>query len=93
VNSFTATTNEILAEYEKQTGSKWDVEYIPLDKLIRLEEEAWSENSKQATGFTLRRIWTEGGTLYDRPRDNEAIGFTDAETIEIAVAKTVKVQS
>jgi hypothetical protein len=93
VNSFTTTTKEVLAEYEKQTASKWSVEYVPLDELIRLEDEAWKVNPLQATGFTLKRIWTEGGTIYDRPRDNEAIGFTDPETLETAVARAIKAQT
>ena len=33
VNSFTATGKQILAEFERQTGAKWDVEYTPVEKL------------------------------------------------------------
>ncbi|TID18548.1 putative GTP-binding protein [Venturia nashicola] len=91
VNSFTATPDEVLAEYEKQTGAKWEKEYIPLDQLKQLEEEAWEKGVPWATGFTLKRIWTEGGTLYES-RDNEAIGFTNPDTLEEAVAKAIKVQ-
>ncbi|KAE9968719.1 hypothetical protein BLS_005680 [Venturia inaequalis] len=91
VNSFTATPDEILAEYEKQTGAKWEKEYIPLDLLKQLEEEAWEKEVPWATGFTLKRIWTEGGTLYES-RDNEAIGFTKPDTLADAVAEAIKVQ-
>jgi len=93
VNSFTTTPDAILGEYEKQTGSKWDVSYTSLADLERLEQKAWDDGSPVATGFTLRRIWTEGGTLYDRPSDNEAIGFTDPETLATVVAKVIKAQS
>ncbi|KAF2418452.1 isoflavone reductase family protein [Tothia fuscella] len=93
VNSFTTTPHEILAEYEKQTGSKWDVSYTLLDELVHLEEQAWNAEEPRATGFTLRRVWTEGGTLYDRPRDNEAIGFTTPDSLADAVATAIKVQS
>jgi hypothetical protein len=93
VNSFTATTNEIVAEFEKQTGSKWDISYTPLDELKTLEQEAWDKGDPKATAFTLRRIWTEGGTLYDKPRDNEVIGFGETETLKDAVRDAIKVQS
>lgn len=92
VNSFTATPEEILAEYEKQTGAKWEKEYIPLELLKQLEEEAWEKEVPWATGFTLKRIWTEGGTLY-ASRDNEAIGFTKPDTLADAVAEAIKVQN
>jgi hypothetical protein len=93
VNSFTTTPNEILAEFEKQTASKWDVSYTSLEELNRLEQNAWDDGYPGATGITLRRIWTEGGTLYNKPRDNEAIGFTDPETLESVVSKVIKAQS
>jgi hypothetical protein len=92
VNSFTTTPDDILAEYEKQTGAKWEKEYISLDQLKTLEEEAWNKGVPWATGFTLKRIWTEGGTLYEQ-RDNEAIGFTQPDTLADAVAEAIKVQS
>jgi nucleoside-diphosphate-sugar epimerase len=76
VNSFTTTGKETVAEFEKQTGSKWDVSYTPLDQLKKLEEQAWEEDWPSKTPLTLRRIWTEGGTLYEN-RDNGKIGFDD----------------
>lgn len=91
VNSFTATPDEILAEFENQTGAKWGREYVPLGELKNLEEEAWEKGLPWATGFTLKRIWTEGGTLYES-RDNEAIGFTKPDTLADAVAEAIKVQ-
>lgn len=80
VNSFTTTPNEIAAEYEKQTGSKWDVSYTSLDELRTLEKDAWESGNPLATVYTLRRIWTEGGTLYDM-RDNWRIGEPEMETL------------
>ncbi|QDS75962.1 hypothetical protein FKW77_003701 [Venturia effusa] len=91
VNSFTATPDEILAEFERQIEAKWEKEYIPLDLLKQLEEEAWEKEVPWATGFTLKRIWTEGGTLYES-RDNETVGFTSPETLADAVAEAIKVQ-
>jgi hypothetical protein len=94
VNSFTATSHEILAEFEKQTGGeKWEVSYTPLDELRKLEDEHWASGVPYATGFTLKRIWTEGGTLYDKPRDNESIGFKDTQTLADAVSDAIKVQT
>ncbi|KAK2023472.1 NmrA-like family protein [Colletotrichum zoysiae] len=90
VQSFVATGNDILAEFEKQTGAKWDVTYTPLQKLREAEEKAWAEGVPFATIFTLRRIWAEGGTLYDKT-DNETIGLGpgDVETLEVAVKRAL----
>lgn len=82
VNSFTATPHQILAEFEKQTGGqKWAVQYTPLDELKRLEAQAWEKEIPIATAFTLRRIWTEGGTLYEQ-RDNVKIGDPKVDSLE-----------
>ncbi|OAP62971.1 hypothetical protein AYL99_02198 [Fonsecaea erecta] len=94
VNSFTATDSEILKEFEKQTGGQpWKVFYTSLDTLKKLEKEAWDAEKPYATIFTLKRIWAEGGTLYDK-RDNyliEAEGVM--ETLADAVAEAIKVQT
>ena len=91
MNSFTTTPDEILAEYEKQVDAKFDVQYTSLDELRKLEQENWEKNGIGATGWILRRIWTEGGTLYES-RDNEKIGFTNQETLEDVVSRAVKTQ-
>jgi len=94
VNSFTSTGNEILAEFEKQTGSKWEVHHTSLDELKRIEEETWSKGVPYATGVTLKRIWISGGTLYEK-RDNEKIGLKDEdmETLEQIVVGVIKSQT
>jgi hypothetical protein len=92
VNSFTTTPDEILAEYERQLGFKLDVEYTALDDLRKWEKEAYKEKGLGATGWILKRIWTEGGTLYDS-RDNENIGFTTPETLQDVVARVIKKQT
>ncbi|KAF1843781.1 NAD(P)-binding protein [Cucurbitaria berberidis CBS 394.84] len=78
VNSFTTTGKEALAEFEEQTGAKWEVSYTSLEELKRLEEEAWEKDSPIKTVFTLHRIWLEGGTLY-KVRSNGEIGFEGKE--------------
>lgn len=85
-----ATGKDILAEYEKQTGAKWEVVYSPLQKLREAEEKAWADGVPYATIFTLRRIWAEGGTLYEKT-DNERIGLgpQDVETLEVAVKRSL----
>ncbi|KZZ96991.1 NmrA-like family protein [Ascosphaera apis ARSEF 7405] len=89
VNSFTTTPNDILAEFQKQTGEKqWDVTYTPLDDLKKIEEHAWADKLPSATPLTLRRIWTEGGTLYEK-RDNELIGDPPMETLSDAVRRSL----
>lgn len=88
VNSFTATPHEILREFEAQTGSKWDLTYTSLPVLKQLEEKAYRDNDPAATGCTLRRIWTQGGTLYPT-RDNDLIGAGPMDTLQSAVAKAI----
>ncbi|KAI1939099.1 hypothetical protein LOZ58_003149 [Ophidiomyces ophidiicola] len=95
VNSFTTTPADILAEFERQTGGQsWgNITHTPFDELRKLEEEAWNDGVVgKATVLTLRRIWTEGGTLYEN-RDNEVIGAPPMETLEQAVSKAIKEQT
>jgi hypothetical protein len=86
VNSFTTTPSSIVAEFESQMNSKWTVNYTPLEELKKSEKEAWEDKSPVATLFTLKRIWTEGGTLYDE-RDNGKIGEPETETLKEQVAR------
>ncbi len=84
VQSFIVTPNEVIAEYEKQTGSKFNVTKTSLDELRALEAEAWKEGSPKAVGATLRRIWAEGGTLYEK-NDNEVLGLKPEDLDSLAV--------
>ena len=90
VQSFVVTPNDVLAEYEKQTGSKWTVRHTPLNKLKEIEATAWEDGKPFATGATLRRIWAEGGTLYEK-NDNELIGLKpgDMDSLETAVGRAL----
>jgi nucleoside-diphosphate-sugar epimerase len=94
VNSFTATPKEIIQEFERQTGGEqWNVTYTSLENLKELEQQAYANGDPKAGGLTLRRIWTEGGTLY-ASRDNGAIGMEDKmDTLESAVQQAIRVQS
>ncbi|EPE02658.1 isoflavone reductase family protein [Ophiostoma piceae UAMH 11346] len=85
VQSFIVTPREVLAEYEKQTGGTWQVQTTTLAELEALEAKAWADGFPGATGYTLRRIWAEGGTLYDK-NDNEAIGVSEADLDSLADA-------
>jgi nucleoside-diphosphate-sugar epimerase len=90
VNSFTTTSKAALAEFEQQTGQKWDVTYTGLEDLRNLEKEAWEKDSGLKTVYTLRRIWTEGGTLYEA-RDNPKIGLdAKLETLADQVNKAIE---
>lgn len=89
VNSFVTTPHEILAEFERQTEAKWTVSYTSLDELRRLEAEAWESGNALASIYTLRRIWTEGSTLYAQT-DNEGIGIKKTDTLEMVVQEAVK---
>jgi hypothetical protein len=90
VNSFTTTPLDIIAEFEKQTGGeKWEVEYQSLDEARESEKKAHEEKNPFAVGFTLRRIWAEGKTLYEK-RDNGVIGaeeglHTLADAVKVAI--------
>ncbi|KAH8427056.1 uncharacterized protein LDX57_004774 [Aspergillus melleus] len=92
LNSFTTTPEDILAEYERQTDSSWTVEYTPLEELRQLEKQAWEKEDPSATVYTLRRIWTEGGTLYER-RDNGDIGAEETISLQELVKDSVQKQT
>jgi len=91
VHSFTATPHEILAEYEKQTGCTWEKSYTPAERLKQIEKEEYQVYSALATVVTLRRIWTEGGTLY-KFYDDTILGQIDSETLESQVAANIRKQ-
>lgn len=88
VQSFVASPDEILAEWEKQTKTKWDVSYCPLEDLKKHEQAAWEGGNPIAAVYTLRRIWTQGGTLYDHT-DNEAIGITQTDSLEKIIGDAI----
>ena len=93
VNSFTASPNEMIKEFEKQTaGQEWNVTYVPREEHVEHEREANEKDSPVKTAFTLRRIWADGKTLYKR-RDNEALGLTDTQTLEQAVKQSIEQQT
>lgn len=84
VHSFEVTPKQVLAEYEQLTGGEaWTVAYVPLAKVREVEKKLWDDGNPQATIITLRRIWAEGGTLYEKT-DNEALGLKpgDMESVD-----------
>jgi len=91
VNSFTTTPLEIVAEFEKQLKEKWSVSYTPLERIHELEKQAYAEKSPSSTVCTLRRIWAEGGTLYEK-RDNGLIDADDMDSLEDAVKVAISTQ-
>jgi hypothetical protein len=90
VQSFVVSPNEVLAEYERQTGSKWEVTKTPLDEIRAFEAKKWEEGDPRATLVTLRRIWAEGGTLYAQ-NDNTLLGMQpeNLDSLEVAVKKAL----
>ena len=90
VQSFVVTPNEVLAEYQRQTGSEWEVTKTPLDEIRAFEAKQWDEGNPRATGATLRRIWAEGGTLYAQ-NDNDVLRakLAPLDTLEDAVKKAL----
>ncbi|RDW79371.1 hypothetical protein BP6252_04009 [Coleophoma cylindrospora] len=93
VKSFVTTPDEILAEFQRQTQTegKWNVSYSSLETLKQLEAEAWASKVPPATFYTLRRIWTEGATLYDQ-WDNDDIQPEKLDTLEDAVKLAIEQQ-
>jgi hypothetical protein len=87
-----------VSEFEKQTGGqKWAVNFTPRDTLVERERAAWADPNASVpmgTAHTLRRIWADGGTLYEG-RDNAKIGFEDGaeEGLESQVRKQVEKQT
>lgn len=90
VQSFVVTPNEVVKEYERQTGEKWEVVETTLDEHKKLETKLWEESHPAAVSATLRRIWAEGGTLYAK-NDNEVVGLgdKDLDSLEVAVKKAL----
>ncbi|KAH7264343.1 hypothetical protein MRS44_012339 [Fusarium solani] len=88
VQSFVVTSKDILAEFEKQTGGEpWTTTSYTLQELKDAEQKAWSEGNPSAVSYTLRRIWSEGGTLYEKT-DNESIELKDSELETLSDAVT-----
>jgi hypothetical protein len=89
VNSFTTSPAEIQSLFERHIPGPWNVSYTPLERLRELEGEAWGAGNPAATVVTLRRIWSEGGTLYEK-RANELIGEPKTSSLEEVVAREVR---
>lgn len=89
VNSFTTSPAEIQALFERQVPGPWEVSYTPLERLREIEDKAWAAGNPAATVATLRRIWTEGGTLYEQ-RANGLIGEPKTTSLEEIVAREVR---
>ena len=88
VHSFTATPHDILAEYEEQTGVTWEKSYTSMERLKEIEKEEYQVYSPLATVATLRRIWTEGGTLH-KFYDDILLGSVDTESLASQVAANI----
>ncbi|EED23852.1 isoflavone reductase family protein [Talaromyces stipitatus ATCC 10500] len=89
VNSYTVTPAEIQAEFERQTGGGWTVHETSIDGVKEFEKTAWETGRPDAAIYTLRRIWAEGGTLYEK-RDNDVIGNPELLTLKDTVAWYIK---
>ncbi|GAP91221.1 putative isoflavone reductase family protein [Rosellinia necatrix] len=91
VQSFVTTPLAIVREFEKATGAEWVVNHTSNQALRELEARLWDEDNPLATAATLRRIWAEGGTLYEQT-DNAKLGLgsEDMETLGEVVGRAVK---
>lgn len=87
--SFSATPNQVLAEFERQTSELWHVEHTDLEVLRGDEAKAWEERNPYASVFSTRRIWAEGGANYET-WDNELIEGSDTETLQSLVMRAIE---
>ena len=93
VNSFTTTGHQIVAEFEKQTGGKWEVSYTSADKFEQMESDAWQKSDPRAAVMTLRRIWCiEGGSFYEKT-DNDLIEAPAMDTLQHQVELVIRAQT
>ncbi|KAK7515466.1 NmrA-like family-domain-containing protein [Phyllosticta citriasiana] len=70
-HSFVTTPAAILAEFERQTSGRgtWGVRYLGLGELREREREAYERGDAEKGLFSVRRIWTMGGSVYDGWRE------------------------
>lgn len=89
IASFTKSSNQVLAEFEKQLGEKFNVTYVPLEDVKSVEKKFWDEGNPLAVVAALRRIWVTGGAVYHK-LDNEALGLDgQLQTLEEAVRNRI----
>lgn len=88
VHSFVTTPHAVLREFGRQMNARWSVEHTSLAGLRLLEDQAWTHANPLAALYTLRRIWTEGSTLYSKV-DNESIGLAKTDTLEMVVQAAI----
>ena len=86
VQSFVTTLDDIVAEFEKQSKSSWQVDYIPLTDLQDRENQQWNLNNPSAPIYTLRRIWLTGCTLYEEV-DNNRLGISKTDSLATVIAR------
>ncbi|KAL7893087.1 hypothetical protein HDV63DRAFT_368657 [Trichoderma sp. SZMC 28014] len=90
IASFTKSSNQVLAEFEKQLGENFNVTYVPLDDVKSVEKKFWDEGNPLAVLAALRRIWVTGGAVYDK-LDNEALGLDgQMQSLEEAVRSRIE---
>ncbi|KAK8155370.1 hypothetical protein BKA80DRAFT_147593 [Phyllosticta citrichinensis] len=75
-HSFTTTPSAILSAFEAQTSGRgtseqetsgrgtWAVKYLHLDELCERERAAYARGDAEKGLFSVRRIWTMGGSVY-----------------------------
>ncbi|KAK8205098.1 hypothetical protein IWZ01DRAFT_544736 [Phyllosticta capitalensis] len=105
VHSFVTSPRGILREYQRQlnitnannkhttnkNNTPWTVRHVDLAELQARERRAYERGDPEKGLFSVRRIWTSGGTLYEGEggRDNEVLGDVQRETLEGVVREEV----
>ncbi|KAI9744065.1 MAG: hypothetical protein M1818_002217 [Claussenomyces sp. TS43310] len=94
LKSFTTTPQKIVEEFERQTDTTWDISYTSLPQLRNLDAQALDSGNPVSAIYTLRRIWAEGGTLYNA-WDNAELGMEgdETDTLEDAVRLAIQTQT
>ncbi|KAK7536895.1 uncharacterized protein J3D65DRAFT_676946 [Phyllosticta citribraziliensis] len=86
-HSFNTTPRAILSAFEAQTSGPgtWAVTYLHLDELHERERAAYARGDAEKGLFSVRRIWTMGGSVYEGWEegrgwdDGEGEGWVDRE--------------
>ncbi|PRP79062.1 hypothetical protein PROFUN_13140 [Planoprotostelium fungivorum] len=84
VSNITFTPNQILAALEKQAGVKYDVQYKPVDDLLKQSEKATDFPSKHYP-LMLYTVYAPGGCRWDRT-NSDALGLKEG-SLEAAIIK------
>jgi hypothetical protein len=76
----------------RPVSGKWEIDVTDLGTGKKLEG-TWAKKDSRAVPLSLRRIWSNGGTLYWQKRQNPVIGMEEgADSLQCTFEQHIKVQ-